>query len=76
MMDSAIVKEILSTANRAIGGPANRNLVSVITGRTTFGNLVLDARESDPVRCIPELARIFRRVPGGDRDWVVSVVAA
>jgi restriction system protein len=55
VLDSATVNGILPAVDRATGRPNERNLVSVTTSRATFGTLVLDAVELDPVLCVREL---------------------
>jgi restriction system protein len=55
VVDIATINGILPAVDRATGRPTNRNLVSVTTSRATFGSLVLDAAELDPVLCVQEL---------------------
>lgn len=55
MLDSVTVNGILPTVDRATGRPVVRYLVSVTTSRSTYGELVLDSPELDPVLCMREL---------------------
>jgi restriction system protein len=55
IVDSITVNGVLPAVDRATGRSQERTLVSVTTSRATFGSLVLDAMELDPVLCVRQL---------------------